>query len=220
MSSITWKFRAAICAAALLTSAGAASASSLLQNGSFEEIEVTGSPWVVRSLTSLPGWTQYNDGVDLVHNNYAQGPAVLVAAEDGVQFLDMNQAGQNGGIFQEVSVTAGSTYQLTLFTSGWATNGLDTSIQYQLYDPTSGTVLANGSNANTQGVWTEREVSGVAISNSLGVRIFNTYASQAGSGLDNVQLTDISAAPEPGTVALLGLGGVGFLIARRRAARI
>ena len=220
MSSITWKFRAAICAAALLTSAGAASASSLLQNGSFEEIEVTGSPWVVRSFSSLPGWTQYNDGVDLVHNNYAQGPAVLVGAEDGVQFLDMNQAGQNGGIFQEVSVTAGSTYQLTLFTSGWATNGLDTSIQYQLYDPTSGTVLANGSNANTQGVWTEREISGVAISNSLGVRIFNTYASQAGSGLDNVQLTDISAAPEPGTVALLGLGGVGFLIARRRTARI
>jgi hypothetical protein len=220
MLGINCKFRAVVCAAAFLSCAGAASASSLLQNGSFEEIAVTGEPWFVRSFTSLPGWTQYYDGVDLVHNNYTQGPAVLIDAEDGVQFLDMNQAGFNGGIFQEVSVTAGNTYLLTLFTSAWATNGVNTAIQYQLYDPTSGTVLANGANANTEGVWTERQISAVAIGNSLGVRIVNTYATQAASGLDNVQLTDISAAPEPGTVALLGLGGIGFLIARRRAARI
>lgn len=219
MSGINWKFRAAIYAAALLTCAGAASASSLLQNGSFEQIAVTGDPWFVRSFSSLPGWTQTGDGVDLVHNNYLQGPAVLVDAEDGVQFLDMNQAGLNGGIFQEVSVTSGSTYQLTLFTSGWATNGLNTSIEYQLYDPTSGTVLADGSNTNTQGVWTQREISAVAIGNTLGVRIYNTYATQAGSGLDNVQLTEITGTPEPGTIATLGLGGLGCLIARRRAAR-
>lgn len=40
----------------------------------------------------VPGWTQFADGVDLVHNNYDQpGLPVLVDASDGVQFLDMNQ---------------------------------------------------------------------------------------------------------------------------------
>ena len=89
MPGINWKYRAAIYTAALLTCAGAASASSLLQNGSFEQTEVTGEPWFVRSFSSLPGWTQTGDGVDLVHNNYTQGPAVLVDAEDGVQFLTL-----------------------------------------------------------------------------------------------------------------------------------
>jgi hypothetical protein len=194
-------------------------ASSLLINGSFEEIAVTGEPWYVRDFNSLPGWTQYADGVDLVHNNYLQGPAVLVDAQDGVQFLDMNGANQNGGIFQDVAVTIGNTYHLTLYTAGWATNGLDAQIAYDLYDVDSNTVLVSGSNLNNQGVWTQRELTAVATGNTLRVHIYNIYASQAGSGLDNVQLTDISEAPEPATFGLIGLGAIGILAARRRATR-
>jgi len=196
-------------------------ASSLLTNGSFEEVAVTADPWFVRDFNSLPGWTQYLDGVDLIHNNYTQpNPIpVLVDAQDGVQFLDMNAAGQNGGIYQDVAATIGNTYHLTLYTAGWVTNGLDAQIGYDLYDLDNNTVLASGSNANTEGAWTLRELTAVATGNTLRVRIYNTYASQAGSGLDNVQLTDISEAPEPATFGLIGLGAIGILAVRRRLTR-
>ena len=54
-------------------------------------------------------------------NNDTQGPPVLVDASDGVQFLDMNQAGVLGGLFQVVAATVGNSYHLTLDTTAWAT---------------------------------------------------------------------------------------------------
>lgn len=210
-----------------LTVASACPAASILVNGSFEavqgvpESDASASPFYQRSFSSTPGWTQYLDGVDLIHNSYTQAPTVLVQASDGSQFLDMNQAGALGGIRQVVSVTNGASYNLSLDVAAWAQNAIGGTIGYELYDPASSDVLASGSYQDSVGgSWITRELSATATSTLLGVRIFGIAAAQAGMGLDNVRLEEaeaaISGVPEPSTVGLLAAGALGLFAARRK----
>jgi len=190
----------------------------LLSNPSFEAVDASAAPFYIRSFASTPGWTQFLDGVDLIHNSYTQGPAVLVSASDGVQYLDMNQAGAslNGGLFQTVAATLGTVYKLSLDTTAWSTNSIGGKLGYELYDPATNTVLASGDYTDSVGgAWVTRTLSAAATSNSIGVRIQSLFATQAAMGLDNVVLT---AVPEPGTWALM-LGGLAAVagLARRRA---
>lgn len=221
-------FRMATALAASVLAATPAAAN-LLTNGSFEDRVVTaadtcaGAPWCVRSSTSTPGWTQFADGVDLIHNNYTQSPGfdVLIDASDGVNFLDMNQLAAIGGISQVVSAAAGTIYNLSLDTTAWAINARGGTLGYELYDPASNTVLASGSYTDpTGGTWITRTLSAAAISNQIGVRIQTISAAQAGPGLDNVVLLAspvAGAVPEPASWALLmlGFGVIGAGLRRR-----
>ncbi|WP_397422017.1 PEPxxWA-CTERM sorting domain-containing protein [Phenylobacterium sp.] len=216
-----------------LAFASQAQASNLLVNGSFEDRVVTasditnpGGPWSVRDFGSTPGWTQFADGVDLIHNNYVQLPIipVLVDASDGVNFLDMNQVGLLGGLYQTVAATSGQVFNLSLDTTAWATNSLGGTLGYELYDPFSNTVLASGSYTDSVGgAWITRTLSAAATSSSIGVRVQALFSSGAGPGLDNVILTTPTAPiPEPTSWALMigGFGVVGATMRRRRAAQL
>jgi len=88
----------------------------------------------------------------------------------------------------------------------------------------SGTTIPNGNgNANNAGSWGNF---GGAINVTIGAgateefRLYGFNASNATAGtfrIDNVTFTAVSAIPEPGSAALLGLGGLGaILFARRR----
>lgn len=204
----------------LLAAAGTLQAG-LLTNGSFEQNAITASPWYARSFSSLPGWTQYADGVDVIHNNYVQSPSVLTDAQDGVQFLDMNQASLNGGVYQVVTVTPGTTYRLTLYVADWASNGVDAQVTYSLYNPGDNTTLNSAVfGAPVSGQWYLRTLEATATSSQLGVRIYGSYATQAGAGVDNVSL-DV-ASPEPSTAALAGIAiaaTAATIRSRRKAAR-
>ena len=219
-------------AAMALGMMGTAQAANLLTNGSFEaqlvtaaDISCLGAPWCIRSFGSTPGWTQFNDGVDLVHNNYTQPLPipVLVDASDGVNFLDMNQANLLGGIFQTVVATAGQRFNLSLDTTAWVANGLGGVLGYELFDPGSNAVLASGSyQDNSGGAWITRSLSAVATSSSIGVRIQALASTQAGPGLDNVILTAVpGGVPEPASWALMiaGFGLIGSAMRRRAKAR-
>jgi PEP-CTERM motif len=206
-----------ICSTLIALSFAGTAQANLLTNPSFEAVDASASPFFIRSFASTPGWTQFLDGVDLIHNSYTQPPPVLVDASDGVQFLDMNQAsaGGNGGLFQVVAATVGVVYNLSLDTTAWATNARGGKLGYQLYDPATNTVLASGDYTDsTGGAWITRSLSAAATSTSIGVRIQSLVATQAAMGLDNVVLT---AVPEPGNWALM-LGGLAMLgwVARRR----
>ncbi|HEV2569459.1 PEPxxWA-CTERM sorting domain-containing protein [Sphingomonas sp.] len=217
------RYTAAFAALSALT---APAYGNLLTNGSFEARAVTaadnclGFAWCVRSFASTPGWTQYANGVDLIHNKYEQpGLPVLVDASHGVQFLDMNQEGAIGGLAQIVAATAGQTYTLSLDASAWATNSRGGTIGYDLYDPSSNLVLATGGFTDPAGgTWVRRTLNAQAASNQIGVRVYSVFAAQAGMGLDNVVLN--AAVPEPATWAMMigGFGLMGFT-ARRHARR-
>jgi PEP-CTERM motif/Protein of unknown function (DUF642) len=224
---MTMYLKIALMTSALILSAPV-SAANLLTNGSFEARIVTaadvtnpGGPWSVRDFASTPGWTQILDGVDLIHNNYAQGPSVLVDASDGVNFIDMNQTGLIGGLEQIVAAVTGQSYTLTLDTTAWATNAIGGTIGYELFDPTSAAILASGSYQDSVGgAWITRTLSAAATSTSIGVRIKAIQSTQAGMGLDNVRLTTVAigAVPEPATWAMMlfGFGLVGSAMRRGR----
>lgn len=209
----------------LLTGLGTSqAASNLLVNPSFELPALTaadtcdgGTPWCLKGALNTPGWTQFGDGVSLIHNNYLGGanPPILVLASTGTQYLDMNQTGGNaGGILQSVAASAGQQYALSLDVAAWATNAIGASVAYALYDPGSNAVLDSGSFvASVGGIWTTRTVIATAISTSIGVRIEGIFSPQAAIGVDNVVL---SAVPEPASPVLLLAGLIATAIARRR----
>lgn len=200
---------------------GGTAQASLLINGSFEAVDASAPPFEVRTPSNTPGWTHTGDGVDLYHNNYTQPPAiaVLVDASHGVQFLDMNQAGLLGGIEQVVAATSGDLYRLRLDSTAWAINSIGGTIRYELFNPGNNAVLAFGTfTDNTGGTWTTRELQANAISSQIGVRIFGTVATQAGMGVDNVILDNLSASPvpEPGYALPLAAAGLAAFIRQRR----
>jgi hypothetical protein len=208
----------------LLATASTAQAN-LLVNPSFELPALTaastcdgGTPWCLKGSGNAPGWTVTGNGVTVIHNNYLGGanPPILVTASDGVQYLDMNQAGgQNGSIYQMVAATPGLDYQLSLDAAAWATNAVGAAVAYELTDPVSGFVLANGSfTAGVGGVWTTRTLVATAVSGFIGVSIRSTFSPQAAIAVDNVVL---AAVPEPGAWVLM-LAGLGLVarVARHR----
>ncbi len=210
---------ALLLAAALLLGAASAQAAvqpNLLLNGSFEDLSAAAFPYYIRSFASTPGWTQFGDGVDLIHNTYTQAPAVLVGASDGVQFLDMNQAGVLGGILQTVAATPGQLYELSLDAAAWATNARGGTLGYSLVDPASSQVLASGSFTDpTGGTWVTRTLQATALSGSLQVVVQGLHATQAGMGVDNVRLVAVVPEPRAWALMLAGLGVVGALARRR-----
>lgn len=190
-----------------------APAQTLLLNGSFESPTV-GSPWYFRGAPT--NWTSLGSGVDVTHINYE--PAFTAGAQQGVQFLDMNQAsGSVGGVYQLVSVSSGTNYQLSLYSASWRADSYGTLI-YSLIDGGSNTVLAtdsftiNSGSTGTNGTaWTLLTLSATATSSVLKVQIEQSASSVAGLAVDSVTLV---AIPEPSEAAfacgVLALGVVGL----------
>jgi hypothetical protein len=200
----------------------------LLTNGSFELPALTvndtcdgGTPWCLKGTGNAPGWSVALNGVTVIHNNYRLGnPSVLVAASNGVQYLDMNQTGgQNGAIYQFVAVTPGQRYRLSLDVAAWATNAIGATVEYALTDPISGFALASDSfTASVGGLWTTRTLEVNALQGFLGVSIRSTFAPQAAIAVDNVRLTAVTTTvPEPEAIGMVLVGMVVLAgVGRRR----
>jgi hypothetical protein len=225
------KFAGAALALSVLALGGQASAA-LLINGDFE---LGPSPELTVYEGIPTGWSQVagQGAVDIISNDYEQGTGpddpvygVLLDAESGTHFLDMNDQGATGGIYQDVSgLNAGDALTLTLWTSQWVRNtGALANISYSIRDAASpATILASGV-VNVYGTdWTLQTLTGAFVPASQSVRVqlvgFSNF--EAGGGLDNVVLAATpTAAPEPASWALmiLGVGGVGAAMRRRRPA--
>lgn len=217
------KWHTALTAAVLATGAVPAAAN-LVINGSFEADNASNSPFVLRQIptgwVAIPGF----DVVDITHNDYTQPPSipVLLDAQQGVQFIDLNGASTIGGMRQTVTgLTPGARLLFSLHAGQWVTNstfnGSPASLGYSLFDASTNALLGTGSFVTDTPVWTLRTLNALApLSGSLLIDIRTTFTNQAGPGVDNVSLVEIVPEPASWVMLVAGFGGVGAAMRRRR----
>ena len=200
----------------------------LVTNASFETPVVPAGSFTNFGVASLAltGWSVSGlsfTNVSIVSGSFSQN-GVSFPAEDGSQWLDLTGDGSNSNesVSQPVVTTAGDQYQLSYYI-GNTTGG-------QIFGTTSTVdVLLNGSLAfvdtnalpsPTTLIWEQFTHTFIASGATTSIGFRNADPSTDNSnGLDNVVLTDLGPAgpaPEPATLALIGVGLAALGFSRRK----
>lgn len=211
--------------AALLALVLSASAhANLITNGSFElgtfsPVSVNNS-WVTvaNGQSNITGWSVGAVAVDW-HNTTEFQPMA-----DGFKAVDLNltgQAGQTGTLSQTFATDAGSWYDLSFWLAG---PGLGLVNPRQVLVDVAGlddVVFQQTASLETSLVWGLQSLTFQALSSSTTL----SFASANSNGywgalIDNVSVTAASTVPEPGSMALLGLGLAALGVSRKRKPRV
>jgi choice-of-anchor C domain-containing protein len=203
-------------ATTLLVSPAAHAQNNVLVNGSFESPNSTGILPISAGDTSLTGWNITSGSIDVISNVFWQ-------AYSGSQSIDLD--GNNPGtITQSFATVAGRTYTLSFAYANNPDNSTPTAL-----------VTVQDSAATPKLLFTDPITHTGSQTSAMNYTFFTgtfvadtassqlTFASTDGGGLsgialDAVSVTGTAAAPEPGSIALLGscLLPLAGLVLRRR----
>ena len=214
--NVSWGIRTTVVAMGALGVLAAApvQAQNLITNGGFE-LQAFASQFrgLPAGNTTLTGWTIGGGGVDHIRTYWQP--------DEGAQSLDLSRQ-TAGSISQTIATLSGGTYGISFAMAGnpQAPQGIKSMLV------SFGTVGSQVFNFNTTGNsrpsmgWITMGTSFIANANFTTITFSSLTNTAFGPALDDVQvtLTAPPAAPEPGTVALAGLGllPLGLVLRRRK----
>jgi len=226
-----------ICSAGLLCQSVAANPvlnTNLLNDPGFEASPgPTGGPDAskgdVSTASGTYGWSGWNNWTAPYGAFYTSS-----VAQSGTQ-AGKTYSGPNGGLYQYVAITGAGGDQFSA--SAWfynmsgtnALNGQETDDIRVIFTDAAGTTLATdvspvSLNASSPtNTWTQLSVTGLVPTTATKAQVMMFFNNPAGAGgalfTDNASFS-LSAVPEPASLGLLALGGLGMLlIGRKRSVR-
>ena len=197
----------ALLASALLLGIGSAQAAVIFSDNFDNENSGVG----VLNYNSFANWVVQDGTVDLIGNGYFD-----FLPGNGL-YVDMDGSTGNAGRMLSstaIAITAGTTYTLSYQLAGNRRNGANETVQVQV---NFGSLVNETISLGQSAPFTTFTNTFTAISSGMLSLSFEGFGGDnIGMLLDNVVLE--SKVPEPGTLALLGLGLVGLGLGRRRKA--
>ncbi len=182
----------------------------LLVNGDFESPAISSGSWTILHGNALTGWSADQNGVELRNN-------VAGAAYSGSQYFELDTTA-NSSIKQSIQTTIGQNY---LFSFAYApregvsaaSNLINVFWDGSLFASITGDGTRNSGNAWQIYNFNVLALSATSIVSFVAGGISESY----GGSLDAVSVST-STVPEPGMLALLGLGFAGLGLSRRKRA--